>query len=173
MTQRSWVILELDTLEPRIEVFAPNYTTVETLTLITIEANEDLSTYQEFYAIDQNGVRHDYTFFQEDKNTFIGRVRFNDNVPLGHIVFYARVMDEVGNISALYQKTIDVRANVPMIQLEIGEAERLVHVSDSARSVAQITDRSMESIADIQHLPTEIMDKTMLAESKITTKKEG
>lgn len=172
MTARSWVVLYLDTMQPEIEIFAPNYTTTETQTIITIESSENLSDYQEFYAIDSNGIRHDYAFLKEDDNTFIGRVRFN-NVPLGHIILFARVSDEVGNMSALYQKTIDVRMNVPMLRLEMNEQSMNVDITDSSLNRLDTTGKIavIETVERVAN--AEASEHTMQSDTKISIKREG
>ena len=121
----SYIVIEFDRTAPEIEMFAPSYTTNEITTVITIEANESMSSYQEFYAIDNLGNRHIYTFHQEDPNTYIGRIRFN-TVPLGLVNLYARVKDEVDNISDVAMATIEVKEHNQLLKLSTKHAARNV-----------------------------------------------
>lgn len=126
----SFVVIEFDRTKPTIEIYAPNYTTSEILNVITVEANEPLSTFQEFYAVDHQGNRYDYTFYQETPNTFIGRVRFNA-LPSGILRLYARVKDEVDNISDLAMVSIDVKEDFQLLKMEVSHQAR--DIKDAVR----------------------------------------
>jgi hypothetical protein len=102
----SFITLVLDTTSPTIEVFAPNDTTTETVTLYRIEANEPLSNIQNFYFRDSNGLRHDVTL-QFFGTYFEGNISFS-NFSDGMATFYAQVFDEVLNKSNLVQHNTNV-----------------------------------------------------------------
>lgn len=102
----SFFYLELDTSSPNIEIYAPSYTTQDSKTMITIESNEPLSDFQEIYIIDSLGDRHDLTFLH-DGNKFTGDM-YLTNYPLGISTIYARLQDDVGNMSDVVSKPINV-----------------------------------------------------------------
>lgn len=130
----SYVVIEFDRTAPAIEIQAPNYTTNEITTVIRIEASESVSSYQEFYVIDNQGTRHDYTFLQEDSNTFIGRIRFN-TMPLGLVSLYARVKDEVDNISDVAMATIEVKEHNRLLKMDTRFSARGVSVKEYASNI--------------------------------------
>lgn len=139
----SYVVLNIDTVSPNIEIYAPSYTTVDILNEIVIQANEELSLdYQEIYVMDANGVRYDYTF-AFDGDSYIGHVKFN-NFPVGTILtLYARVMDKVGNISNLVSKAIHIANSITLLTLTISDRQANVEISDKGRSVTT-NDRAMK-----------------------------
>lgn len=121
----SYILINYDTTKPEIQLYAPTHTTGEIDNVVTIEANEDLSLYQEFYVIDMNGNRHDYTFHMEDKRTFVGKLRLN-NMPIGIVTIYARVKDEVGNISNLIYKTVEIKEYSVDNEMTLKDSQREV-----------------------------------------------
>jgi hypothetical protein len=114
----SYVILELDTTPPIIEMYAPRYTTSDTVNVITIESNESLAEYQDIYVIDANGDRHDFTFYRESNTEYVGAVRFN-NIPTGIVEIFARMKDDVDNFSNVVSATIEVKNT---LQSAVGKA---------------------------------------------------
>lgn len=104
----SYVIVELDTTAPHIDIYAPRYTTRDVVNIITIESNETLADYQEIYIVDSNEVRHDLTFNRESDTRYVGAVRFN-NISIGIVQIFARMKDEVDNFSNSVIKTIEVK----------------------------------------------------------------
>lgn len=125
----SFVYIELDTKPPEIQIFSPSYTTTKITNTIRIEANEPLSDYQEIYAIDSNGVRHEYTFNKEEANLLIGEVGFF-NFPLGVATIYVRLKDEVENISDSASATIMIRENLTLLNLNIHDNDREVSINN-------------------------------------------
>lgn len=130
----NYIIIEFDTTRPDIAVYAPTYTNNETVNVITVESNERLSSFQEFYGIDSAGIRHDYTF-EYAGTRYVGRLRFND-VPLGHVTLYARIEDEVGNRSDVASKTLNVVQYVPMLNAETNISSRTA--AASLRTLASV-----------------------------------
>lgn len=125
----SYIMLEIDTTQPNIEIYAPSYTTTDIVNEITINSDEALSDYQEIYAIDGNGVRHDYTFQKKSGNQLIGYAKFS-GCPLGIVTLYARVKDEVDNISNLISKTINIASSVTLLTLDISDRVMDIDISD-------------------------------------------
>jgi len=105
---RSYFTLVLDTTPPEVEIIAPWYTTAHADTHIYIIADELLDTWQEIYIIDSTGKRHDLIFDYKGDRLY-GMVKFSQ-VASGIATIYARVRDEVHNISALVGKAIDIKA---------------------------------------------------------------
>lgn len=126
----NYFTLDLDTTGPIINIIAPSYTTPQTSDEISIVANETLSTYQEIYIVDSQGVRHDLTFTYET-DRFVGLVSFS-GYPFGPATIYARVKDEVFNASELVSKAINIRlANtLQMLKLEISDRAATIRVRD-------------------------------------------
>lgn len=126
----NYFTLDLDTTGPIINIIAPSYTTPQTSDEISIVANETLSTYQEIYIVDSQGVRHDLTFTYEN-DRFVGLVSFS-GYPFGPATIYAQVKDEVFNASELVSKTINIRlANtLQMLRLEINDRSATIKVRD-------------------------------------------
>ena len=112
----SYVYLELDRTPPIIEIYAPSYTTKDLVNEIIIQSNEKSSLSQnEIYAIDSNGDRHEYTFdYMDDINQFVGLIKFS-NFPVGIATIYARVRDEVGNMSNRVSKSINIKESLTML----------------------------------------------------------
>lgn len=103
---KSYFTLELDTTPPTVEIIAPHYTTLNVSNNIIVFANEKLDLWQEVYAIDAAGDRHDF-IFAHDGNQFVGLIDFS-TAAIGITTVYARVRDTVHNVSALVSATINV-----------------------------------------------------------------
>ena len=132
----SYVVVNIDTTSPTIEIYAPSYTTTDINNEITVQANENLSLNDvEIYTIDYQGVRTDYTF-ELDGDKYIGDIRFAD-APVGSIItLYARVSDDVNNISNLVSKTIHIVTNITILSLDI---------NDRVIADISINDKSMDT----------------------------
>jgi hypothetical protein len=102
----NYILLELDTTAPELEIFAPSYTTRSALTPVTIQANENLGTYQDVYVLDSKGSRHDLTFAHEG-SSLVGELYLN-GYPLGISTLYVRLMDEVDNVSSVYSHSFSI-----------------------------------------------------------------
>lgn len=113
----SFFELILDTNSPKLEIIAPQYTSPDINTEIIIESSEPLLNYQDIYIIDNLGIRHDI-ILNFNVTELTGKVRLND-FPLGIATIYCRLKDEVGNLSELVSKTINItEGNVLKIYLE-------------------------------------------------------
>ena len=118
----SFIIVELDTTAPTIEIYAPAYTTREASVEITVSANETLGRSNEVYIIDESGTRHDYTFDLFD-NQMVGVIDFN-GFPLGLARLFVRVKDTVDNVSELYEKVITIRDSLTILSLDISDSKK-------------------------------------------------
>ncbi|UUV46987.1 hypothetical protein [Bacillus phage vB_BanS-Thrax5] len=127
-TKNSFIILELDTTAPTIEIYAPAYTVREASVEVTIEADENLGTPNEIYMIDENGTRHDYTFNRAG-NYLTGVLDFN-GFPLGLARLFVRVTDTVNNVSDLYEKTITIRESLTILKPVISDHIANVEIKD-------------------------------------------
>jgi hypothetical protein len=137
----SYITIELDTTSPKVEVFAPKYTTDDIINTITVEASEKLANYQDIYVIDSNGVRHDYTFERDSDTTFVGVIRFV-NYPLGIATIYARMKDEVDNFSNVASTSVEIKEGLTLLSLEISDSVRDVSLRDLDMDI-EINDKSM------------------------------
>lgn len=117
-----YIIVELDTTAPIVEIYAPVYTTREATVEVTIEADEELGTSNEIYIIDENGTRHDYTFSRYG-NQLVGILDFN-GFPLGLAKLHVRVMDTVDNVSDLYEKVITIRESLTILNPVISDSKK-------------------------------------------------
>jgi hypothetical protein len=130
----NYVLIELDTTSPQIEVFAPRYTTDDIINKITIESNEKLANYQEVYVIDSKGLRHDYTFSRDSENTFTGIIRFI-NYPLGIATIYARMKDEVDNFSNIASTSIEIKEGLTLLSLDIKDSAMNIEIKDGSMRI--------------------------------------
>lgn len=124
--------LILDTTAPDIQIIAPSHTTPSVKTDIRVKASEKLGNYQEFYFIDAAGFRHDVTLTYQN-NEYYGSFYFND-FPTGILTFYARVKDEVNNISALESVSINLLQKA-YVDIEINSLSREVKLLELTRMV--------------------------------------
>lgn len=142
----SYVVINIDTTNPTISIYAPNYTTQDVVNTITIEADEPIADYQEIYLIDSLSNRYDYTFAKEADNQYVGRIRFN-NLPLGVHTMYARVKDEVNNFSNIAVKQIEIKESLNKGNVTVSSREfNKVDVSDFDMGEVSISDRKMAEV---------------------------
>lgn len=135
-------ILELDTTGPVIAVYGPQYATNVNPETMTVEANEQLAQYQDFYFIDAAGERRN-VIFEHQGNKFFGTVDFSV-FAIGFATFYARLMDEVNNLSntAMHVVNIIDAAEVDIITndftrlIDSGNESRLIASNEVTRNIA-------------------------------------
>ncbi|PLR99660.1 hypothetical protein [Bacillus sp. T33-2] len=143
----SFCFITLDTTAPELEIFAPSYTTNQIENHITIEANEELSSYQEVYLTDSLGNRYDYSFLLEG-NKLIGKIKFTDS-PLGFVTLFAKVKDTVNNESSVYQKTIEIKENLSSLKIEISDDVCPIFISETTNELI-LTTTTKELILEIE-----------------------
>lgn len=103
----SWQYLELDTTAPTISLNIPSYTTRDILNYIEVISNEKLAlSGHEVYIIDTLGNRFNLNL-SLNNNILYGYSQFND-YSIGPATLYAKVLDEVNNISNIQQKTFNI-----------------------------------------------------------------
>ena len=100
--------LRLDTTGPVAQIFAPSYTMIGMETEITVQADEELSPNHEIWVEDGEGKRF-YLTFSRDGDKLVGLYNFND-FSRGMVTIWARVKDEVLNVSELVSKPINLLA---------------------------------------------------------------
>jgi hypothetical protein len=114
----NFLVLELDTSPPNINILAPNYTTSESAIDIEVVSDETLSdSFQSFYILDAYGKRYDY-IFSYDGNKYTGRITLS-GFRNGLVTFYAQVKDEVHNLSGIATKVIEVIPSVNYLMLSL------------------------------------------------------
>lgn len=138
----SYVLIELDTTPPDINIYVPSYTTNDLTNEIIIESNESLSNYQEVYVIDSNGDKHDYVFEKVSDKQFLGIVKFA-NFPMGTSTIYARMKDEVDNLSEIASKSFVIKESLTLLVLDIKDLQRDIESIDKSMKI-DIKDSSRE-----------------------------
>jgi hypothetical protein len=124
---KGYFTLKLDTTPPRINIYMPRYTTNNNEVEIVVHSEDYLySGFQDFYIIDQFGVRHDYIFSFVDGD-FVGSLVLS-GINNGLVTFYARVKDSVHNFSELVSQTIEVIPSVNYLRMSIDDS---IHTFDS------------------------------------------
>lgn len=112
-------ILELDTTPPEITINAPSYTTKFIPNTIYVTSNEILSdSYENIYIVDSNGATHDIDLSFDGNKIYSGSVIFKD-YPNGVATIYAQLKDDVGNVSQLVSKTINVIVSSDHLMLRL------------------------------------------------------
>lgn len=150
---RSYFTLVLDTTPPEVEIIAPWYTTAHADTHIYIIADELLDTWQEIYVIDSTGKRHDFIFDYEGDRLY-GMVKFSQ-VASGIATIYARVRDEVHNISALVGKAIDIKAGAKVFVFTV-EATMQMDVKVTMQDVtATEASQNVDTALFLRNIKTE------------------
>lgn len=140
----SYFILELDTTSPEVEIYAPDYTTRETENIVTIKANEALSSQYEARVIDSDSNIHELNFLMQDESTLFGRFTL-PNASLGEATLYVIVSDEVGNVTESVF-VFEIKESVTILKQEL-----------------TILSRTQE--LEIQTMKIDLMQSTMPIES--------
>lgn len=122
--------LELDTTAPALEIQAPNYTTTYAETEIILTVDEPLAEWQDIYLLDPTGDRHDVVFSQTPDG-FTGLLVMG-TYGVGIMTLYARVRDDVGNVSELVRKSLDVRTSIDL-DIRIDSESRSITAHRSRR----------------------------------------
>ncbi|MDM5333445.1 hypothetical protein QUF56_09420 [Ureibacillus composti] len=138
----SFFTLTLDTTAPHIDVYAPTYTTPQAEFEVLIKANERLAEYQEIFAIDSVGEKHDFIFMYEN-NAYFGIVDVS-KFSIGIATIYVRVCDVVGNLSDTLMVNMDIKQaiNIDILSTDtiraviVNEETRKVIVNENFRSVS-------------------------------------
>jgi hypothetical protein len=129
-----FVQVYFDRTKPEVEIYAPNYTTQEVINVITIQANEPLSTFQNFYIEDSYGTIHTYTFAKSESDAYTGRLLLN-NLPFGILKLYAKVRDEVDNESDLVMATIELKESIRLVDMTESHKERFISLSVESQRI--------------------------------------
>lgn len=141
----SYLVIELDTTSPKIDVYAPRFTTREMVTTIIIESNENLGDYQDIYIVDNIGERVNLTFKREDSHTFIGNVRLN-NVSVGIVNLYVRLKDEVDNLSDLVSVPIEIKPSLELATVEVSDINKnIINTYSKNKGVVNIGEKSYDT----------------------------
>lgn len=109
----SYFNLELDTTGPIISINSPLYAVPTDLVTITITSNEIMAPWQEIYTIDSTGMRRDLVLFFSD-NEFTGEFSVAE-YGIGVATIYAKVLDDVGNVSPIASKLLVVYLPAPTV----------------------------------------------------------
>jgi len=133
---QSYIQVYLDTTPPQLTLYFPHKTTQESTELISIHADENLSSNQEIIIIDSQNNEHHYTFtLSADKRSYSGTVSFA-NYPLGITTINVRLYDEVNNPTSTYQETFLISSpTTQSLLLTLNEFERNLQISLSTRKL--------------------------------------
>lgn len=140
----SFFELELDTTPPNIEILSPSYTTKSASIEIMIEADEELSSYQNIYLVDNNGETHPLVF--KHMGNYLEGVIATNMIPVGVATIYAQLKDTVDNISKLVSYSFKVIGGNPL-SLNINDFHAEINVNSKCRYVAS-TSYSRKTITD-------------------------
>lgn len=128
----SFFELELDTTPPDIEILSPSYTTNVAPIEVIIEANEELSSFQNVYLVDNNGNSHPLTFSHQ--GSYLKGIIKPSMIPVGVTTIYAQVKDTVDNISNLVSYTFNIIGGSPL-SLKIGDTQATINIDSKSRYV--------------------------------------
>jgi len=123
----NYFVLTLDTTAPEIIINAPS--TVYEELVFTVEANEELDTYQNIYIIDAEGTRHDLILLYDD-TSFYGTVNLSD-YPEGVMTIYAQVRDKLFNKSVLASKQIVKTSSV--LKFKTFNVEKIINIKTQVK----------------------------------------
>ena len=111
----NYVIIELDTTAPILEIFAPRYTTRDTVNNIVIKANEQIGKIEKLYVTDSRGVTRNLDFSLSN-NVITGIVKLND-LAIGTAILSVQVSDTVLNLSQLYTHEIIIKDTLSHLKI--------------------------------------------------------
>lgn len=163
----SYFTVTLDTTPPIIQIVAPQYTSVDLETEIRVLSNEPLLEWQNVYVEDSLGALHEYTFERVSDIELYGVVRFNE-CPIGIATIYCSLKDDVGNISSLYSKSINIYA-AKILQTNIEVVDRAVNLKTATRTpMCALTGGRVTSIRTTRRTATEVpFSREILLEGKV------
>lgn len=145
----SFLTIELDTTSPKIEINTASKVIVGTNSVININSNEALSSFQNIYIIDSSKIVRNYTFAMRSPTELVGAVRFSD-YGIGIATIYAQLEDEVGNISELATFEIEVLPSSAVLSLRIKDSIRVGNAKTKMSiSNAKIVNRTMKTDSSI------------------------
>jgi chemotaxis protein CheY-P-specific phosphatase CheC len=156
--------LELDTTPPKVIITAPSYTVPHIDTEIIVSSNEPLDKYQEFFIVDSAGIKHN-VIFDYLGDSFRGIVDFG-NYALGIATIYARVKDEVHNLSELVTATINIRQPAAVF-ITIAELTRDIAADENIMPVKSLERQRLVTLIENTR---EVMLDEMIREIEVSTK---
>lgn len=170
---KSYVIIELDTTPPKINIYAPKYVTKDMKVEIIVESDKKIIP-KEIYIVDSRGIKREYTFSIEDYNKLIGILSFHD-YPFGLSTIYVRVEDEVGNVSNIKSFTLEVKKTLSNMELKIDDYSRNIHTNldimniDANDLSAIIKDNNYNKQKEIvdRNVEIQMLNRNMLIESEM------
>lgn len=104
----SYVMIRLDTTPPTLQIHAPSYVSVGSITDVVVEANENVVN-QDIYILDSLGRKHAVVGLVEG-NRITCTLNFNE-YPYGIATMYASATDEVLNQSGIVSASFNVLSN--------------------------------------------------------------
>lgn len=141
----SYVLIELDTSPPIIEIFAPRYVTRDSLNTITITSSEPLSNYQDIYALDSYGTRVNFTLQKISDVEYTGIIQFGD-FQIGIIQLYARMKDDVDNFSNVISIPIEIKLSIAQATVDTNDENLSNILMDEIEPNIKLDSYSKENI---------------------------
>jgi hypothetical protein len=168
----SFIVIELDTTSPVIEIFNPRYTTRDISNTITISSSEDLDGSNIIYIEDADGNRIDYTFSKVGERELRGKVRLS-NYPIGLAKICAMVTDEVGNQSNLVISTIEVRESHPFISASIKDSALSMDIKDGSSKIeCHDVENNISAIDKTLHIQIDSSERKSSIKDYVANNKE-
>jgi hypothetical protein len=167
--------LDLDTTNPSIILATPNYGVKNKPMYIRVESDKPLDSFQFMYMIDANRNTHPITLSHE--GTYYAGLIDLTNLPKGVTRVYARVRDELHNVSdEIYQAfylaektSVNVKLNLSVRDIHIhGTLQtvetdvtfRSVHIDSNTRNIrVESTSREIEQSITQRHTKIGIKEK--------------
>lgn len=143
----SYFYLTLDTTPPNVTIAAPNNVMPGIVSEIYINASEPIAEYQDIYIIDSIGTRYDLTFqYQPESNRYYGELNVH-GYAIGFATIYARLKDNVDNLSSLVSKVIDIRSGTILNYIELtGRFTEQILLQGSVKSMENLSGGFIEQI---------------------------
>lgn len=141
----SYVLLTLDTTAPIFQIILPAYTTPTGITHITVQSNEQLSSYQNFYIIDILGNKTNLILGLSPDGTEYSTSIVLSNVAIGMATFYAQVQDTVWNMGNLQSQQFSMfKSEILMVSVSDEEFAKVDLFDNTTSTVYAVDGRTMK-----------------------------
>lgn len=143
----SYFYLTLDTTPPNVNVNAPNNVMPGIVSEIYVNASEPIAEYQDIYIVDSAGDRYDLSFqYQPESNRYYGELNFH-GYAIGLATIYARLRDNVDNLSSLVSKVIDIKSATLLNYIALsGRFNEEILLQDSFKTMENLLAGFIEEI---------------------------
>ena len=129
----SFFDLTLDTTSPSLSLYVPTAINSGETFLVTVDSDEDLSTYQDCYFEDSASVQHPFTLLQTETDQYQGLVQLF-GLAAGVGTIHIELKDEVYNASIVESGVVVLAATIG-IRVCIDRYLRDVEMKPSIRTI--------------------------------------